>query len=108
MSEQMQPGPVLNRLIATKLFGYEVHENLSIMWKTPGDPFVPILGYSTDWNAMRLVVEEMIRRGAEVNIGFYEDWDCQFDYKGTNFRDVSSTAPHAVCLAALQALEADQ
>ena len=104
-----KPGPELDRIIATQLFGFEVHEELPIMFETPDSPFVHIPGYSTDWNGMQLVVEEMQRRGYDFTLKHYEGmvgwwWAATFA-KRINHPITAETAPYAVCKAAILALE---
>lgn len=68
-------------------------------------------GRSRDWNpgedisAAWEVLEHLKNKGAEINIGFYEKWDCDIDYPiGCNWREVGETAPEAICKAALLAV----
>ncbi|WP_042165563.1 BC1872 family protein [Paenibacillus gorillae] len=131
--EKLQPGKELNELIAVKVLGLTLEEGRGIYAKT-SHHLLRLVGlseeeinkpnlvirdvadllqqreipkYSTTWEGMRLVVDEMLKRGAEINIGFYEDWDCSIDYKGTNYRSVSEHAPYAVCKAALLMLNSE-
>lgn len=64
--------------------------------------------YSTTWNGMQLVVEEMQRRGWNVEItSDFPRYLAAFESEKHKFYYpvIRRTAPHAVCLAALKALE---
>lgn len=63
---------------------------------------------STTWDGMRLVVEEMQRRGYNMVLLMKNaEYGCGFS-KNVNKSAVDSiSAPHAVCLAALKALDGD-
>ncbi|BFH71228.1 hypothetical protein J27TS7_34210 [Paenibacillus dendritiformis] len=61
--------------------------------------------YSNNIAAAMFLLETMISKGAEVNIGYFEEWDCSIDYPiGCNWRMTGKTAAEAVtrtcCLAA--------
>lgn len=65
--------------------------------------FIP--SFATEMSAAMELLEAMISKGAEVNIGYYEEWDCSIDYPiGCNWRMTGKTAALAVtracCLAA--------
>ncbi|MBY0205283.1 BC1872 family protein [Paenibacillus cucumis (ex Kampfer et al. 2016)] len=64
----------------------------------------PLPNYSTDISAAWDVLNKMIYFGMEVNVGFYEKWDCALDYRGTNWCEQAETAPEAICKAALLAV----
>lgn len=71
--------------------------------------------YSTTWNGMQLVVEEMQRRGFWFTLfnsegrhcAYFEKWSSDFELTGF-FKGESETLPHAVCIAATKALEDSQ
>ena len=118
-----QPGPELDAKIAVKLFGWFwkdgklwspghedwTEEQISRWSGSKPDP------YSTEWDCMRLVVDEMQRRGFEYRFGSYET--VSFTWKHwAKFNDdireyetiTADSLPHAVCMAALSALEGQE
>lgn len=61
--------------------------------------------YTEDIAAAWEVLLKLKSMGAEVNVGFYEKWDCSIDYPvGCNYREVAETAQEAICKAALLAV----
>lgn len=108
--DQLQPGRELDILIAEKIFGHMMNEDHIVKWAQISDDdwepsFEPCPHYSTSIADAWQVVEKMKELGAEINIGFYEKWDCEFDYPiGCNWRAVAETAPEAICKAALIAI----
>lgn len=117
----VQPGPELNKYIHERLFGKDLtgyewpkHASGKSMVKQ-GNGFVwweDIPEYSTTWSGMQLVVEEMQRRGWSFTLQRYGDdngekspWEATFGYMGDEPGAIEETAPHAVCMAALSALE---
>lgn len=100
-----KPGTELDNRIA-QLIGYQSMTTAM----NPDGTFGHTPAFSTSWSGMQLVVEEMQRRGWcwsiwETEKGTYY---CEFDGLrtggGVGFGD-GTTAPHAVALAALSALE---
>lgn len=80
----------------------------------------PLDPYSTTWEGMRLVVERMrelgwlsvemrwTKRGKYSPLSLLEGWSCFFSSDKPPFtvgHFEAETAPHAVCLAALAAIE---
>lgn len=127
----MEPGRELDALIALKVMGW----GISSTTKYPGKPVLirsiappkdcegidldryaneewdltflhsEAPNFSTDISAAWEVLERMKEKGAEINVGFYREWDCTLDYPiGCNWREVGKTAPEAICKAALVAL----
>jgi len=72
-----------------------------------------IPAYSTTWEGMKLVVEEMKRKGWSFTLQCWGDeeqieempYEATFGFLGSEPTATANTAPHAVCLAALKALE---
>ncbi|NJJ38576.1 BC1872 family protein [Paenibacillus apii] len=50
------------------------------------------------------VLNKLIQLGMEINVGFYEKWDCAIDYRGTQYDEQAETAPEAICKASLLAV----
>jgi len=94
--QQMKPGRELDKLVFKFVMGGRI----------PEPPLrARIMNFSTDISAAWEVVEHLKNKGAEINIGFYEKWDCDIDYPiGCNWREVGETAPEAICKAALLAV----
>lgn len=65
--------------------------------------------YSTAWEGMRLVVERMRELGWWVDLTLRDEWQCKFHGypRPREILGSSDTLPHAVCLAALAAVEAE-
>lgn len=60
---------------------------------------------ATDMKSAFEVLTYLINKGAEVNVGFYKEWDCSIDYPiGTNWRATGETAPLAISRCALLAV----
>ena len=103
----VQPGPELDVRIA-ELIGY--HSMTTAMNLDGTFGYIP--AFSTTWQGMQLVVEEMQRRGFEYRFGSYAT--VSFTWKHwAKFNDdtklyetiTADSLPHAVCMAALSALE---
>lgn len=101
-----KPGPELDELIASKLFGFEVHESLPIMFEKPDSDFKSIPAYSTTWGGLGLVVDEMDRREWGFTLSYDgQQWLAAFlAYKEVPYAE-ADTAPHAVAEACLSALQ---
>ncbi|GIQ62137.1 hypothetical protein PACILC2_07050 [Paenibacillus cisolokensis] len=111
----MKPGPELDKRVAEAL-GWEVVTNKSMLppsWKygvvKSGQLGMQEPNFSTTWDGMRLVVEEMRRRELSVFMSNSEAdfaWSCQIrDPKSRLLAwDFSESLPHAVCMAAIKAL----
>jgi hypothetical protein len=113
--DDMKPGPELDVQLA-KLFGYQIdwegrHDKHPLYLNGEKGWFM-VPQYSTTWEGMRLVVEEMQRRGYAWRIeglraAFFDP------YAGSPADDGSmvyaealgETTPHAVVLAAIGALQ---
>lgn len=115
-------GPELDRLVAEKVLGSDVVrlDGDDGWWVRTGQGFnFPVTRYSTEWGAMRLVVEWAVKvKGWSLDIyrcadGCCDNWNVRFsrpapeggadDYYGDGR---ATTLPHAVCLAALLIAEA--
>jgi hypothetical protein len=88
---------------------YEYHEDDNEICKREANGWIEhfdcIPHYSTTWEGMRLVVEEIKRRDFDITIELLGDTaSVQI---GSRRPILGTTLPHAVCLAALQALEED-
>lgn len=116
----MKPGRELDALIAEKVMGGIRHKEHSVLavdvsarsftigegWEYPR--------YSTDIAAAWEVVEKIIKEwrldkpGRNFKISRrLEGWECEItsDFIGNSAEVNCSTAPHAICLAALKAVE---
>ena len=115
----MKPGPELDRLVAERVMGWTRG--------IPGDPegWADVDGCATGWVDISTgyedlggwmpstnilpawkVVGRLIQRGWGFDISVRHD-SCRVDAWGLGtgvFRATEATAPHAICLAALQAL----
>lgn len=121
-----KPGTELDERVSSTLFGIHVTDYYSQIGPYsiasseaaksyyldyPNGPEIPTVPpYSTTWNGMQLVVEEMQRRGYDFSLKHYEGmsswrWAAQFAWRLNN-PHTADTAPHAVCMAALSALGA--
>ncbi|MEK8128393.1 hypothetical protein WMW72_10805 [Paenibacillus filicis] len=121
----MGPGPELDAALAEALGkpnvrrfrSRYVYDNAGYV---NGKPTGPVMGtvdveeYSTTWSGMELVVEEMHRidNGERFNLalGWFpndKEWGADFDEWGVESRAFTTTAPHAVAIAALLALKGD-
>lgn len=66
--------------------------------------------YSTEWYAMRLVIDKMRERGwdyIEMQCGTSTEWRVYLEKREIRRVGIAPTLPHAVCLAALKAVEAE-
>lgn len=104
----LQPGTELEIELSQK-FGWEAHIYGNGRWvyarNKRGDPGF-YFNASREWSGMQLVVEEMQRRGwiFTLNYDGYK-WIAAFmSHKDVPYAEGES-APHAVCLAAISALE---
>lgn len=122
MSEQMQPGPELDAAVAERVMGWTLckwgdpcqYGN----WETSQGMPRHLLLFSTDWAAAGQVVERLIAEGWDFKLAYYRGgggaWLASFFRDLTNpkhkrFKSVTKRAkiaPHAICLAALAAMEA--
>ncbi|MFD2334672.1 hypothetical protein ACFSR7_35970 [Cohnella sp. GCM10020058] len=109
-----KPGPELDRqiheLFGHSTLGYEFRGNRLLKKKNGINTWMDLPGYSTTWEGMRLVVEEMQRRGWGYGIeseggGKYHARFCNPMEGAYAEKNGADTAPHAVCLAALSALQ---
>lgn len=74
----------------------------------PDGSFGYIPGFSTTWEGMQLVVEDMERRGYDFvlsRLELHEGWIWEAKF-GIHTRTSKESAPHAVCRSALAALSA--
>ena len=110
MINDMKPGPELDRYYAN-LIGYQ---SLTTGLNLDGSyGYIP--AYSTTWEGMSLVIEEMQRRGFFYTIQNgsdgkqyvkFEKWN--EDYSLAAFgRHESETTPHAAVVAAIQAIQGE-
>jgi len=122
-----KPGPELDERISVFLFNvavtdyysqvgpYAIASNeaaKSYYMDYPDGPEIPVVPeYSTTWNGMQLVVEEMQRRGWKLVMSDEGDqWNAFFywDQNRPTVECYEQSAPHAVCMASLKALEDDK
>ncbi|MDQ0062347.1 hypothetical protein [Paenibacillus harenae] len=111
MIENMQPGRELDKIIRIKLFGditgnWTWLESWGHNWikdNSERGVWFELPQYSTTWEGMRLVVEEMQQRGWDFKLEAMglNVWVAEF---GTAGSMGESSAPHATCLATLLAL----
>lgn len=103
----MQPGPELDNEIAVKLFGVDPDELDAV--NIFGGRRLP--RYSQSWYGMQLVVEAMKKRGLDLQLLSRNDWTARFWLfagDGTGYSECrDTTAPAAVAIAALLALEGE-
>ena len=112
MDEQMQPGPGLDAAVAAALGRHHMLKGYGVPPELPDARLIEgcarIPKYSTDIAAAWLVVERLKAKGYDIEIG-YDSVDCSWVasfMKGEKWGIVTvETAPHAICLAALEALE---
>lgn len=113
--EDLKPGRELDALIAEKVMGWKF--NPGKVWIRPGGPapFEDVYKtqppeYSTDISAAWEVVKKLKHLHPQIS---YCDTTCQWTLRFNNinkeiseFSDIDgdSTAPHAICLAALKAV----
>lgn len=109
----MKPGRELDTLIAEKIFGWHLDEHN--MWAIPGNTFLiyasctNIPSYSTDISAAWEVVEKF-KAVTRLEKRFNDDttkWFCELSLgigEGC-CTAYAETAPHAICLAALEATQ---
>ena len=109
MTDTLPAGWELNVLVAKKVLGLTVTHVYGVPWlggRIPG----PIPDYSTEWDAMRLVVERLVALGWTVTVRAMEgNATCSLVNRQPGRSTVyehGDTAPHAVALAALKAVEA--
>lgn len=114
----MKPGKELNEWIAEHVFGWKkVSEDVWDQHKIGEGTFRgPLPDYSTDMNAAMDVVEKagitaiikvfdgrwMARLNDPADLDTYYEVSC---YKDCEDFAIGETAPHAICLAAMKALE---
>ncbi|RKN86771.1 hypothetical protein D7M11_02090 [Paenibacillus ginsengarvi] len=99
--DDMKPGPELDRICGEVVFnksGLELSRE-----------FLP--AYSTSWEGMRLVVEEMQRRGWDYRIESYRG-DVSFaflqrEHEGYS-EEVGTELPYIATLAAIKALQGSE
>ncbi|WP_340011773.1 hypothetical protein MHI32_01535 [Paenibacillus sp. FSL H7-0690] len=60
--------------------------------------------FGEDISAAWEVLNKVIEMGMEINVGFYKKWDCDLDYRGTQWNEQADTAPEAICKTALLAV----
>ncbi|QUL57546.1 hypothetical protein KDC22_14345 [Paenibacillus tritici] len=126
----MEPGPELDKLIAEHVMGWSIYrfdkdvpERCYYMlvdksfdpvvdggyWnagerKTEEEAWNDNRPFSTDISAAWEVLNKVIEMGMEINVGFYQKWDCALDYRGTQWNEQADTAPEAICKTALLAV----
>lgn len=91
------PGLELDKLIALEIFG-----------QRPGR--AGYLGYSTMIGVAWMLVDELARRGFDMDVGVYgstHEYQASIQREGFGpYYILGKTAPHAICLAAIKSLEA--
>jgi len=106
---EAQPGATLDGALATAFDLPHYMTPSGIVVKQSGRTMHP--QYSTTWEGMRLVVEEMQKRGLYVYCTHHSDGQTTAqvvrDAEETLGDAQSDSAPHAVALAALRALRED-
>ncbi len=116
MSEYPKPGPGLDALVAERVMGWRTDKISDRMWRVnegdcwtrPKDGFAPSTSISAAWE----VVEKMKTHKGSGWFNLYWDDDNEewmagwWQYDEWLLHDKAPTAPHAICLAALKAVEA--
>jgi len=120
MNTNTPAGRELDALIAEKLLGFEVCRNEKGGWslgrpdywddRGSSELLNPLPSYSDDGAAVWDVVAWATNQRLEMKIGrapgrSESSWSCWFERDGTHFYAEGETAPHAICLAALKAIE---
>jgi hypothetical protein len=121
MSKELKPGRELDALVAEKVMGYKVTD-----WPTGKEfPITSAIAagvlsefqqsripsYSTDIAAAWQVVDKMKSLGCFIkvhNCDHRGEWGCWCTHPGRVLSEsfaVEDTAPHAICLAALKAVD---
>ncbi|RXZ78049.1 hypothetical protein EBB07_28755 [Paenibacillaceae bacterium] len=103
--EQMEPGRELDEVFA-ELIGYRF---LTTQLNSDGT-FGTIPPYSTTWEGIRFVEQEMQLRGYQLALFHFEGlvgWRWSARFKNDDMSTTDS-APHAVCLAAIRALQGER
>lgn len=102
----MQPGRKLDALVAEVVMGNQIKNGIEFP-KGELSGGVTLTRYSTSWEGMRLVVERMREMGFCFQVTQDSKWDAGFMNKEQEdfWSGDSDIAPHAVCLAALAAIE---
>ena len=103
----MEAGKELDALIMEKVMGDEPLKG-RVAYLNPS--------YSIDINAAWEVVEKMKEKGLTVEVFFgwesnkyqKDDWVAIFEDSNGEYLGVAKTAPNAICLAALKALESEK
>ena len=117
-----KPGPEfdlrIHELFGHSTLGYELRGKRLVKHTAGINRWMDLPEYSTTWNGMQLVVEEMQRRGWDYLASSLTNGNhaMRFDkYSIIDGREVEKTAradapalPHATALAALKALEGSQ
>lgn len=110
----MAPGVELDQLVVQRVFGWvrepggafrATNPNGTAAWYEPGE--VP--RYSTDIRAAWRVVDEMVARDFAAEFFRYPTaapWGARFTKGIGRDYETADTTPHAICLAALAAVEA--
>lgn len=118
MSEKLQPGPLLDRLVAEKVMGLEVLQDDSGRSFTPlGNVGYSLPEYSTSIEAAWSVVDKLypefrlelnsILNGYCVQFLKVDMKDPFETWQVIGDSIESETVPHCICLAALKAVGAD-
>ena len=121
---EMPPGRELDAELAEKVMGWTHVEVLGVVHptaigRTPANFGAPVPHYSTEWDAMRLVVERLVALGCLVAMdvspkggawcAIITNPDTEFDSDDRDvFNEKADTLPHAVALAALKAVTSAQ
>lgn len=100
----MKPGRELDALIAEKVMGLITDLDRQTVWDVYEKPGYPLPHYSTDIASAWLVVEKL---DLHLELLTYKkksktEWCAIFDIDDEGW---GATAPHAICLAALKAVE---
>lgn len=114
----MKPSRELDALIAKKVFGLVQSETQSHLWRDPSrfeNPAMPLPNYSTSISDAWTVVEKLISKKNYVDVymfGPYVEVEIKLHEGNGNTIKAEdpkglalTSAPHAICLAALKAVE---
>jgi hypothetical protein len=100
----LQPGRELDALVAEKVMGIPTEW----LGTYVGDEEIPLPAYSTDWRAAGLVLEKLgIDIELKREVDYFSEWSCWLGDEDEG-REVGygKTGPHAISLAALEAVGA--
>lgn len=108
-----QPGKELDRKIAIDVMGWTWEETAQVKcgdvvyhWRYNNSSYSEVLPYSTDISAAWEMVGELVKNDMfELSIGRDGKWYCGMNAIQLQYGSGGESAAHAICLAALKAVE---